>query len=126
MWMRFPHNPSAFDDDWEDQPAQGWFYKWVLGLVLPAGIAVYGFHVIFLRQAEFSGDGPTTMTLYGINALAYGTAALSGALFLHCHYFWGNIYNQAWFAVLGKIISAAGFSASLIFLCIRIGILGKG
>jgi hypothetical protein len=46
------------------------------------------------------------------------------AIFLHCHYFWGNIYNQAWFAVLGKIIGAIVFIGATGFLIVRIGVYG--
>ena len=53
-------------------------------------------------------------------------AAMSIAVFMHCHYFWGNIYNQAWFAVLGKIIAGCGFIAGLGIVIIRVGILGRG
>ena len=62
LWWRFPYNPSAYDDDWEDQPSQGW----------------------------------------------------------------GNVYNQAWPAVLGKILAACGFVAGLGFLLIHNGVLGRG
>ena len=36
----------------------------------------------------------------------------------------GNIFNQAWFAVLGKIVAACGFIAALAFVLIRNGVLG--
>jgi hypothetical protein len=123
MWMRFPHNPSAYDDDWEDQPAQSWFHKWVLGAILPVLIFDYGFQVILRGQAQIGN--PVEWTIQGINALAYAMAVLSAAVFLHFHYFWGNIYDQIWFAVLGKILSASGFIISLAFLCIRVGVLGR-
>ena len=49
---------------------------------------------------------------------------LAVGVFLHFHYFWGNVYNQAWWAVLGKILSAA-FIAATVTLIIRVGILGR-
>ena len=64
------------------------------------------------------------MTLHGLNAVAIGIAFVSAAVFLHCHYFWGNIYNQAWFAVLGKIIGACGFIAGIGVVLVRNGVLG--
>jgi hypothetical protein len=80
--------------------------------------------LVFLsREAEFGNQ--ITMTLHGINAQAYAGAVFSAAVFVHCHYFWGNIYNQAWFAVLGKILSACGFIAGLGFLCVHLGLLGR-
>ena len=51
---------------------------------------------------------------------------MSAAHFVHCHYFWGNVYNQAWLAVLGKIIGACGFIAGVAFVVIRNGVLGIG
>ena len=30
---RFPYEPTAYDDDWEDQPGQGPQYKWGLGVL---------------------------------------------------------------------------------------------
>jgi hypothetical protein len=121
--MRVPHNPTAYDDDWEDQPGQGFFYKWVLGVVVPLLIVMYGVHAVFRREADFSGRG-ATMTLRGMNAVSMGTAAISLGLFIHCHYFWGNIYNQAWFAVLGKILGACGFIIGLGIVLVRAGVLG--
>src|SRR5687767_2810278 len=99
MWWRSPHNPTAYDDDWEDQPAQSGVHQWGLGLGFPALILGYGIWVLLRGQAQFGGDFP--MTLRGHNAIAYGVSAVCAAVFLHCHYFWGNVYNQAWFAVLG-------------------------
>src|SRR5690349_13769888 len=105
------YDPSPYDDDFEDQPTQGPFYKWVLGVGLPALIGWFGAVALIHREAHFNGRVP--IDLYGLNAIAAGTAGVSLALFLHCHYFWGNIYDQAWFAVLGKIIGAIGFIAGL-------------
>ncbi|HEY2584648.1 MAG TPA: hypothetical protein VGI81_02660 [Tepidisphaeraceae bacterium] len=123
MWWRFPHNPTAYDDDWEDQPAQGSLFKWGLGLLAPLLLAGYGVHAIATRQATFGGQVSTSLA--GANAFAFGAAWLSAGLFLHCHYFWGNIYDQAWPAVLGKILSACGFIAGLGCVLIHNGIFGK-
>jgi hypothetical protein len=124
MWRRFPYNPTAYDDDWEDQPRQGAFYQWVLGVALPIVITGYGVHAIITRQAEFGSR--SAMTLHGFNAIAFGIAWVSAGVFVHCHYFWGNIYNQVWFAVLGKICSACGFIGGLGFVLIHNGVLGIG
>jgi hypothetical protein len=62
----------------------------------------------------------------GLNAVAFGAAWVAVAVFVHCHYFWGNIYSQSWFAVLGKIIAACGFIAAIVFVLIRNGVLGVG
>ena len=123
MWWRSPYNPGADSDDWEGQPPQGAFYKWVLGIVLPIGIGGYGLYGIFTRHIEFGNDNQR-LTFHGLNAMAVGIAWLSAAVFIHCHYFWGNIYDQIWFAVLGKIVSACGFIAGLIFVIVHNGVLG--
>ena len=47
-------------------------------------------------------------------------------MFVHGRFFWGNIFNQAWFAVLGKIVAACGFIAGLVFVLVRNGVLGIG
>ncbi|MBC7784214.1 MAG: hypothetical protein H7144_10270 [Burkholderiales bacterium] len=124
MWWRYPYNPTAYDDDWEDQPGQGVFYLWGLGVVLPLALIGYGSYAIAVRQISFGGQ--ISMTLHGPNAIAFGIAWVSAAVFVHCHYFWGNIFDQAWFAVVGKIFGACGFIASLAFLGIRNGVLGIG
>jgi hypothetical protein len=121
MWWRLPHNPTAYDDDWEDQPGQGPVYQWGLGGLVPLLVLGYGVYAVAARQAEY---GRIPMKLHGVNAVAFGTAAISAAVFLHCHYFWGNVYNQAWFAVLGKIVAACGFIAGLATLIVRVGVLG--
>ena len=123
MWLRRPYNPTAYDDDWEDQPAQSRFHKWGLGFLLPGLLFFYGIQIFVIGEGKFGND--VTLILQGHNAVAYGIAVISAGLFLHCHYFWGNIYNQAWFAVLGKIIAATGFISGLLFLCIHIGLLGR-
>jgi len=109
MLWRFPYQPTAYDDDWEDQPSQGPFFQWGLGVALPMLIAGWGIFAIVTRQSSWSGERGISMTLQGTNAMASGVAAISAAIFLHCHYFWGNVFDQAWFAVFGKIAGAAGF-----------------
>jgi hypothetical protein len=124
MPSRQPYDPGPYDDDWEDQPAQSPFHQWVLGLLLPLLLAGYGIYGIANQQIEFGGR--VLATFRGLNATALGVAAIAAGLFVHCHYFWGNIYDQAWFAVLGKIVAACVFIAGLVFLLIRNGVLGIG
>ena len=122
MIWRFPHNPTAYDDDWEDQPGQGPFYQWLLGVAVPIGGLYSGLQSIFTEKFESFGQFP--MTLHGLNAIAAGVAVVSAAVFMHCHYFWGNIYSQVWFAVLGKIIAACGFISGIGVVLVRNGVLG--
>jgi hypothetical protein len=121
MFGRLPHNPTAYDDDWEEQPGQGPFYQWGLGVALPLFMLGVGTYAVATGQAAY---GRVPMVLLGMNAVAFGVAWISLGVFLHCHYFWGNIYNQAWFAVLGKIVAACGFIGALAVLIVRVGVLG--
>jgi hypothetical protein len=124
MWWRYPHNPTAYDVDLEDQPRHGPLYQWGLGIVLPLALIGYGAYAIAMQQVTFGGR--TSMQLHGLNATAFGIAWVSAGVFVHCHYFWGNVFNQAWFAVLGKIVAACGFIAGLGFVLVRNGVLGIG
>jgi len=122
VWTRVPHNPMPYDDDWEDQPAQSWFHKWVMGVVVPGAILWCAVRVIASASASVGANPP--MELHGKNTAALGTAGVGLSVFLHCHYFWGNIYNQIWFAVLGKIIGAMAFIAGLGVILVRVGVYG--
>lgn len=122
MFLNGPYNPTPCDDDFEDQPGQGPAYQWGFGVLLPLAMACCGVYAILTQQAIYGGD--VLIQLHGTDAIALGVAAISAAVFLHCHYFWGNIYDQAWFAVLGKILAACGFIAGLGTLIVRAGVLG--
>jgi hypothetical protein len=117
MWWRTPHNPTPYDDDWEDQPSQGWFYQYVLGIALPLGLIAFGTYAVAMQHVSFGGSNP--MKLNGWNAISFGIAWIAAGVFVHCHYFWGNVFDQAWFAVLGKIASAICFIAGLGFVIVR-------
>ena len=95
-----------------------------VGIVLPLVLIGYGIWCFAAGHGVLWGEY-TRLDLYGIKAIALGTASLSLGIFLHCHYFWGNIYHLAPFAVAGKKISAVGFIGSLGYLIVRIGGLGK-
>jgi hypothetical protein len=120
---RFPHGPTPYDDDFADQPAQSWFHQWILGVTLPACFLSYGVRSALTGHATLSNH--VSMDLRGVDAVAYGVSMLAVGVFLHFHYFWGNIYNQAWWSVLGKILSAIAFIASTAALIIRVGIFGR-
>ena len=122
MWWRSSYNPTAYDDDFEDQPGQGSFYQCALGVALPLALIGYGVYGIVTQRIAFGGS--ITMTLHGLNAIAFGIAWTCAGIFVHCHYFWGNLINQAWFAVLGKIVAAGGFIAGMAFVLVRNGVLG--
>jgi hypothetical protein len=123
MW-RVPHNPTPYDDDWEDQPGQGVFFQWGLGVAVALGLAGYGVYAVVMRKVVFGGR--VSMTFSGVNAVAFGVAWICAGVFVHCHYFWGNVYDQAWFAVVGKILGACGFIGGLGVVLVRNGVLGIG
>ena len=120
---RHGYEPTAYDDDWEGQPAQSAFHQWGLGAVVAAAVLAYGVWVIATGRAVVGRNG-AAIPLYGLNAVAYGVAAASLGLVLHCHYFWGNVYDQAWPAVLGKIVGLCGAVGGLCVLIFRVGFLG--
>jgi hypothetical protein len=121
MSFHAPHDPTPYDDDWEDQPAQSGFHKWFAGIAVPLFMIVLGVRGLMQHEITLSEYGG----FHGPSAIAVCIAIFGGSVFVHCHYFWGNIYNHAWFAVLGKIVSAIVLIGALIFLLIRNGILGK-
>ncbi|MDB5297898.1 MAG: hypothetical protein JWO31_3881 [Phycisphaerales bacterium] len=86
-------------------------------------MAAVGAHAFVTGHAVYGRAG-MELHLAGVNAAAFGVAAVSAAVFLHCHYFWGNVYDQVWFAVLGKIVAAAGVVGGLGTLIVRVGVLG--
>ena len=95
-----------------------------LGRGLPLTLLGYGLCGVLSQRTIFGGR--VSMTLRGPNAVGFGIAWISAGVFVHCHYFWGNIFDNAWFAVLGKIIAACGFIAGLAFVIVRYGIFGIG
>jgi hypothetical protein len=124
-WHHSLRKPRADDDDWEDQPTQGPMYQYGLGVMVPVLQMVYGGYGIVYQQIEIGRRfSYTHFTLHGKNAIAYGIAWICAGVFVHCHYFWGNIYSQAWFAVLGKIVSACGFIAAVGYVLVRNGVWG--
>ena len=125
MLDRWPdRRATAYDDDFEDVPASGWLAQYGGGIVLPLALIGYGIACLVTGHGAFGGaDG--RLDLYGPNAVALATAVLCLGGFLHCHYFWGNLYHLAALAVLGKIIAAAGFIVALVFLIVRVGFFGR-
>ena len=125
MLPRLPDNRvSAYDDDFEDIPSAGPLLKYLGGILLPLVLIAYGISCFLTGHGVMWGEY-ARLDLNGANALALGTASISLGVFLHCHYFWGNVYHLAAFAVAGKIIAAIGFIAGLGFLLIQVGVLGK-
>jgi len=121
--LRVNYNPSPYDADWEDIPSSGPFPKWFGGVIVPLVLMALGTICVISGHAVVGGDIP--LELHGPNAVALGIAAISIALFFHCHYFWGNIYHLSFLATLGKIISMLAFIGSLGYLLVCVGIFGQ-
>ncbi|MDB5171486.1 MAG: putative rane protein [Phycisphaerales bacterium] len=125
MIPRSPNrNASAYDHHWEDIPNSGPVQKWFGGVILPLFLIGYGIACIVARHAEM-GDQGHRLELTGPRAFAYGIAAGSMGTFLHCHYFWGNIYHLSAYAVIGKIISLMAFIGGLGYLIVQVGVFGR-
>jgi hypothetical protein len=123
---RLPHRPGAYDDDWEDVPAQGGAAKWVAGGVLPAGLLGCAVFAVVRRSAWLPGGRAAAGTmLQGADAVALGVAVAGIAVFLHCHYFWGNVYHLAFGATVGKVAGLVGMIGGLGYLLVNLGIYGR-
>lgn len=68
-------------------------------------IAIYALRCCISQQAVFYGSHPSSFDLSGKPALLYGLTWLSGAFFLHFHYFWPTLRTLGILADLGKTIS---------------------
>jgi hypothetical protein len=122
-YRRPNYEPTAYDDDWEDIPASGPIAKWFGGMIVPLALIAYGITCIITQHGIVGSRTP--LELHGMKAVALGIATVSIALFLHCHYFWGNIYHLSAWAVLGKIVSLIAFIGSIGYLLWYVGVLGK-
>lgn len=121
MFSRVPHNPGPYDDNFEGQPTYSAYHKWFLGVAVPVGLIAVGVFVLLRRDID-NHLGRVDFT--GPNATAIGVAMVSLGLFLHAHFFWGNLVDQHIVAVLAKIAAALGFIGSLGVLLVRNGVLG--
>lgn len=111
-------------DELADIPSQGWFPKWFGGVIFPLAFAVYGISCFVTGHGVLT-NRQMSLDLYGPNAAALGGGSLSIGIFLHCHYFWGNIYQMSFIAVLGKIVALMAFIGSIGYLIVRVGVLGR-
>ena len=124
MLPRVPDDQFATTDDDVDIPSSGPKSKYGAGVALPLLLIGYGIACFVTRHGVLIGEY-NDLDLHGSKAVALGTASLSLGVFLHCHFFWGNVFHLSAFAVFGKIIAAVAFIASLGFLIVRVGVFGK-
>jgi fatty acid desaturase len=113
-----PHHPSAYDDDWTDAPASGPWPKWFGGVVIAIGFVAYGAYGLATGSATLMGEN-MSQQLRGTDARALATAYIGIGLFLHCHYFWGNVYHFSAMAVLGKVVSLVAIIGGLGYVIVR-------
>jgi hypothetical protein len=108
----------AFDDD----PPSGILAKWFGGAFVPAGIGLYALSAIISQEARLPRRSYSSSAglLLGGDAVAYGIALLGAAIFVHCHYFWGNSKRLVEYFILGKMIGAAAFIGGVGWLLIRL------
>ena len=114
----YPHRPSAYDDDWEDAPPPGFYAKWFAGVVVATGFAAYGVYGLATGSATLVGEN-LAQQLRGTEARALAVAYVGIGLFLHCHYFWGNVYHFSAMAVAGKIVSLLGVIGGLGYVIVQ-------
>lgn len=118
MRFRSPHHPDGYDTDWADNPAQGAFPQYVGGFFIPLLIAGFGVYGLATGNATLSGNR-ATWELHGRMATALSIAYIGVGLFLHSHYFWGNIFDQHWLAVLGKIFGLIAFIGGMGYVIVH-------
>jgi hypothetical protein len=107
----------AFDDD----PPSGAFPKWFGGAVVAGIIAIYGLSAVVNQEATLPRRGISrSYVLEGASAVVYGVAVLGVAIFVHCHYFWGNSKKLAEYFILGKMIGAGLFGVGMVIVLIRL------
>ncbi len=122
-YRRPDYDPGA-DDDFAGGPPIGPVPRWAGGVAVPVAVLAYGLRVLLSGHATLAGRGIST-AVHGPDAAAIGLAAASAAAFLHCHYFWGNVDRLAPWADVGKAAGLIGLIASLGYLLVHLGILGR-
>jgi len=84
-------------------PQPTFWSKWFGGLIVPVVLTIYATRCCIWQQGVFIGKGILRVT--GKTAVFLGLAWLSGAAFLHFHYFWPTLKRLYIFADAGKVIS---------------------
>jgi len=92
-------------DHFSGTPEPTFWSKWFGGMIVPACILVYALRCCISKQAVFVGSHRSSLDLSGRPAVFFGLAWLSGALFLHFHFFWPTLKRLGILTGLGKTIS---------------------
>lgn len=108
IWKMLSRNVYKSDvtliDQLSDTPETTFWSKWFGGIIIPIVVGLYGVGCIASRQVVFSGSNAST-DLSGKAAVVFGAAWISGACFLHFHYFWPTLKRLWVLTDLGKTIS---------------------
>lgn len=94
-----------FAEHFSGTPEPTFWSKWFGGVLVPVCIANYALRCCISQQAVLVGSRHSSLDLSGKPAVFLGLAWLSGAFFLHFHYFWSTLRRLGVFTDLGKIIS---------------------
>jgi hypothetical protein len=124
--MTYPYSPlgSDLNTGGEDLPPPGFFSKWFVGVIVPLVFQALGVICIVTRHGLLPGRHDL-LELHGSRAIALGIVCLGISGFLHCHFYWGNIYYQYACAAIGKVLSLLAFVGGLIDIIINVGLYGR-
>ena len=89
---------------WDDEPLDDAWNKWVLGVVVPSLLALFGASKLIWPHAVLWGRRRMSLTLTGWDAVVFGLCWIGVALFLHAHYHWSLSNRLAEYADLGRAI----------------------
>ena len=121
FWARNQGDYTVADiDRWSSPPPDTFWAKWFGGVVFPVILLTVGISMILVRKATLYGENHSQLDLHGTNALLYGWATISLALFLHTHYFFGNSRRLCQLSVLGKVLSLTSFAFCMLWLVYRL------
>ena len=108
-------------DHFSATPEPTFWSKWFGGIILPIFLGIYALRCCISQCAVWVGDG-SSLDLCGEPAVFFGLTWLSGALFLHFHYFWTTLRHLWVFTNLGKTISLLCLIASFWYVLWMIAI----
>jgi hypothetical protein len=112
IWKMLSRDVNKSDlnvaDHFSDTPEHTFWSKWFGGIVVPLIVGLYGLTCCLLHEAVFAGKN-ASIDLSGKTAVVFGFALISGAWFLHFHYFWPVLKRLCVFADFGKTLSLLGF-----------------
>jgi len=106
LWKRnFYKNISDLTNHCSGSPTPSFWSKWFGGVIVPACILIYALRCCILQKAILFGSRGQNVELSGMPAIFMGLVWLSGAFFLHFHFFWSSHTRLYVFSDLGKFIS---------------------